>query len=148
MLYEFHRSENEKKPKSVHATYLLTGISGHTKPLPLSRNHLKDGEDEVMQSSPVVGSQPAQPETTETVAGPAITSVLLVPEEELEGKSFESGLGPDYANVFYRCKVPFPEGFIHFCIQRTADFNARLECVGRHWTDIIYFSWGRCLSAQ
>ncbi|KMQ45540.1 hypothetical protein A7D00_5397 [Trichophyton violaceum] len=56
MLYEFHRSENEKKPKSVHATYLLTGISGHTKPLPLSRNHLKDGEDEVMQSSPVVGN--------------------------------------------------------------------------------------------
>ncbi|EFE29921.1 uncharacterized protein ARB_03262 [Trichophyton benhamiae CBS 112371] len=109
MLYEFHRSENEKKPKSVHATYLLTGISGHIKPLPLSRNHLKDGEDEVMQSSPVVGSQPAQPETTETVAGPAITSVLLVPEEELEGKSFESGLGPDYANIFSRCKVPFPE---------------------------------------
>ncbi|EZF33712.1 hypothetical protein H109_02897 [Trichophyton interdigitale MR816] len=77
MLYEFHRSENEKKPKSVHATYLLAGVSRHVKPLPLSRNHLKDGEDEVMQSSPVVGSQPAQPETTEAVAGPAITSILL-----------------------------------------------------------------------
>ncbi|EFR04766.1 hypothetical protein MGYG_07773 [Nannizzia gypsea CBS 118893] len=84
MLYEFHRSENEKKPKSVHATYLLTGIFGCTKALPLAAGHLKDGEDEVMQSSPFMSSQPARPETTEAVDGPTITSVILVREEELE----------------------------------------------------------------
>ncbi|KAF3483315.1 uncharacterized protein GIQ15_02639 [Arthroderma uncinatum] len=83
MLYEFHRSENEKKPKSVHATYLLTGICGYTKPSPLKGNHLKDGEDEIMQSSPFMSSQAAQPEAVEAVDTPTVTFILLVREEEL-----------------------------------------------------------------
>ncbi|KAK2877209.1 hypothetical protein FQN49_001333 [Arthroderma sp. PD_2] len=84
MLYEFHRSENERKPKSVHATYLITGICGYIKPTPLNGNRLKkDGEDEVMQSSPFMSSQPAQPEAVEAEDTPTMTSIMLVREEEL-----------------------------------------------------------------
>ncbi|EEQ31056.1 conserved hypothetical protein [Microsporum canis CBS 113480] len=83
MLYEFHRSENEKKPNSVHATYLLTGISGYIKPSPLGEHRLKDGEDEVMQSSPFMSSQPAQPEVVAPVNTSTVTSIMLVREEQL-----------------------------------------------------------------
>lgn len=86
MLYEFRRLENAKKPKSVHATYLLTGIrgAGSAQNPPLNGAHSKDGEDDVMQSSPFVSSQ-AVPQDEPEDEGPRVTSVALLNEEELEG---------------------------------------------------------------
>ncbi|KAK2745408.1 hypothetical protein FQN57_003751 [Myotisia sp. PD_48] len=80
MLYEFHRSENAKKPESVNATYLITGIRRSSQPDATSRNHLKDGEDDVMQSSPT-GGKDNRPEFGSQKA--PITSIILVREQDL-----------------------------------------------------------------
>jgi DNA polymerase delta subunit 3 len=82
MLYEFHRKQNDKKPGSVHATYIITGTK-----IPAvaedSQNEDKDG-DSVMQSSPplpVPSSSAAIPEETETIT---MHTMMLVKEEHLE----------------------------------------------------------------
>jgi hypothetical protein len=80
MLFEFHKKQNAKKPKSVHATYLLTGkkhTSEHTNGI-----NGKDGDDMVMRSSPFMSSMP-EPEEPEE-APISKTSIVLVREEELE----------------------------------------------------------------
>ena len=85
MLYEFYSNQNAKKPKSVHATYVLTGKKQelqHTNGA-ISR----DGEDTVMQSSPpYVSSIPSSmPKPDEPAQVPVHkTSISLVREEELE----------------------------------------------------------------
>jgi DNA polymerase delta subunit 3 len=88
MLYEFHRHQNAKKPGTIHATYLLSG----TKPEeivpavnPIIKRDEKDGEDEVMQSSPFMSSSMAQPE--EDIGSISTVTVSLVREEDLESKS-------------------------------------------------------------
>ena len=83
MLFDFHRSENAKKPKSVNATYLITGIRKQPQGTALNGNHLKDGEDEVMQSSPFMSSQVEPQDDAED--SPSMTSVVLVREEDLPG---------------------------------------------------------------
>ncbi|KMP09082.1 hypothetical protein CIRG_08763 [Coccidioides immitis RMSCC 2394] len=82
MLYEFHRHENSKKPKSVNATYLLTGVLAKQNGRP-GRGTLRDGDDEIMQSSPFVSSQVAPDDASSEEEIP-VTSVLLVREDELE----------------------------------------------------------------
>ncbi|PVI04643.1 hypothetical protein DM02DRAFT_158708 [Periconia macrospinosa] len=80
MLYEFHRNQNAKKPRSIHATYLITGkkrTSEHTNGL-----NGKDGEDAVMQDSPFPSSLPGTQEPDEKPV--STTSIVLVREEELE----------------------------------------------------------------
>ena len=80
MLYEFHTKENAKKPKSVHATYLLTG----KKPTSELSNGAdgRDGDDSIMHSSPFMSSLPAREEPLEKPVPK--TSIVLVREEELE----------------------------------------------------------------
>ncbi|KAK2803098.1 hypothetical protein FQN51_003842 [Onygenales sp. PD_10] len=81
MLYEFHRVENSKKPRSVSATYLITGTQVPVQKRPLN-GHVKDGEDEVMQSSPFMSSQVAQQgDDVEDI--PPVTAITLVREEDL-----------------------------------------------------------------
>ena len=86
MLYEFHRKQNAKKPGTVHATYLITGIR-RLDPTPSQPNgiHNQDGEDTVMQSSPVFPSSsvPMQDETMEEEVK-LMRTILLVKEEDLE----------------------------------------------------------------
>ncbi|PGH23726.1 hypothetical protein AJ80_02154 [Polytolypa hystricis UAMH7299] len=82
MLYEFHRSENAKKPQSVNATYLITGIQKPQEKRPLKGHLARDGEDEVMQSSPFMSSQLVD-EDAEEEETHRVTSVLLVREENL-----------------------------------------------------------------
>ncbi|KAJ4301437.1 hypothetical protein N0V90_003529 [Kalmusia sp. IMI 367209] len=80
MLYEFHTKQTAKKPKSVHATYLLTGKkrpSEHT-----NGTNGRDRDDTVMRSSPFGSSMP-QPEEPATESVPK-TSIVLVREEELD----------------------------------------------------------------
>jgi hypothetical protein len=83
MLYEFHRLENSKKPNSVNATYIVTGIQEIQEKLPTNGNRSKDGDDEIMQSSPFMSSQILQQDESADI--PQITAVTLVREEELAG---------------------------------------------------------------
>jgi DNA polymerase delta subunit 3 len=79
MLYEFHTTHNAKKPKAVHATYILTGkksISKHQNGV-----NGRDGDDAVMRSSPPMSSMPDTAEEPVTK-----TSIVLVREEELESR--------------------------------------------------------------
>lgn len=85
MLYEFHRKQNAKKPGSVHATYLITGVrqpkvNAHTNGM----HSQEDGEDTVMQSSPLLPSSSApKPEEDAPEEPVSVRSVLLVREEHL-----------------------------------------------------------------
>jgi DNA polymerase delta subunit 3 len=110
MLFEFHQKQNAKKPQSVHATYLLTGITRAENATTTSKNETprKDGtvrtqddEDSIMQSSPFPSSFP-EPEPLPNVEfslndededadseedsdDVSTTTIMLVTEEELEG---------------------------------------------------------------
>ncbi|KAL2000546.1 hypothetical protein VTN02DRAFT_2933 [Thermoascus thermophilus] len=83
MLYEFHRTENAKKPQSVNATYIIIGVQ-HPPPKKPATNgtHAKDGDDEVMQSSPFLSSSmPQQDAADEPIR---TTSIILVREEDMD----------------------------------------------------------------
>lgn len=87
MLYDFHRAENAKKPKSVNATYFVIGTPEQTVRRPENGTHAPgdgDGDDEIMQSSPFTSSQAAQPDEAEQPT--TLTEVRLVREEELPGR--------------------------------------------------------------
>ena len=77
MLYEFHRSQNAKRPGAVHATYLVYGTKhaadGESKP-----QNGADDDVEMTSSAPEVDS------LAELV--PAFT-LSLIPEERLKGQS-------------------------------------------------------------
>jgi DNA polymerase delta subunit 3 len=95
MLYDFHHTQTAKKPGSVHATYLITGIlrSGQQAPSQAANGlPTQQDEDTPMESSPFPSSYP-EPEPALSLdsedAEPAEdpvhnTTVLLVREEELE----------------------------------------------------------------
>ncbi|KAK3709467.1 hypothetical protein LTR37_010840 [Vermiconidia calcicola] len=85
MLYEFHRKQNAKKAGTVHATYLITGTR-RVEAAPSQTNgvHSRDGEDTVMQSSPVLPSS-SMPRPEEAAEEPSfIRSIMLVKEEHLD----------------------------------------------------------------
>jgi DNA polymerase delta subunit 3 len=84
MLYEFHTKQNAKKPQSVHATYLLTGRKRTHEHTNGANGSARDGEDTVMQSSPFMSSLPEPEEPAEEPVPK--TSIVMVREEELEGK--------------------------------------------------------------
>jgi DNA polymerase delta subunit 3 len=70
-----------KKPQSVHATYLISGIQNPPEP-PATNGHAND-EDEIMQSSPYL---PSSMPNQEVVSDPVrIASVILARDEDLEG---------------------------------------------------------------
>lgn len=85
MLYDFHHGENSKKPNSVNATYLITGIQ--KSPTPTTNGAHANGddhEDDVMASSPYL---PSSMPNQDTAAGDIVTtSVILTREEDLEGR--------------------------------------------------------------
>lgn len=81
MLYDFHHHENSKKAKSVNATYLIIGIQREQEKPELNGQLAKDGEDDIMQSSPFMSSMPQQDEPEDK---PKTTSVTLVREEDLD----------------------------------------------------------------
>jgi DNA polymerase delta subunit 3 len=96
MLFEFHMKQNAKKPNSVHATYLVTGIPRKSA-RPNGINGLT-GEDTDMRSSPFISSMPepdesgdsdytseSDDETTAAPKGIKETQIILVREDELEG---------------------------------------------------------------
>ncbi|KAH7395191.1 DNA polymerase subunit Cdc27 [Phaeosphaeria sp. MPI-PUGE-AT-0046c] len=81
MLYEFHSTQNARKPNSIHATYLIAGRkrkSEHTNGL-----NARNGGDVDMRSSPFMSSMP-EPAEEEPVQEVKETTILLVREEELQ----------------------------------------------------------------
>ena len=97
ILYEFHAHENGKKPGSVQATYLLAGTKREEAKQVVTNGHVngvgKD-DDEPMPSSPPPFTssmlQSSQPEGDGEGLGRRtfpITSITLVREESLDGKS-------------------------------------------------------------
>ncbi|KAJ5195971.1 hypothetical protein N7449_006450 [Penicillium cf. viridicatum] len=80
ILFEFHRNENAKKPQTVHATYVISGIQKAPEPAPT--NGHADDEDEMMQSSPYLpSSMPNQDTALDSIR---TTSIVLAREEDLE----------------------------------------------------------------
>lgn len=85
MLYEFHRKQNAKKPGSVHATYLIAGtrkVVATT--IQTNGDHSQDGEDTVMQSSPVLPSSSAVQSDGMPEESTFIRTLTLVKQEHLE----------------------------------------------------------------
>ena len=81
MLYEFHRLENGKKPGTVHATYLISGTKRVEEP-EVATAPKKDGEDEYMQSSPLMNSSLSQAE--EGTGASSTLTITLTREENLD----------------------------------------------------------------
>lgn len=80
ILFEFHHNENAKKPQTVHATYVISGIQKAPEPAPT--NGHADDEDEMMQSSPYLpSSMPNQDTASDSIR---TTSIVLAREENLE----------------------------------------------------------------
>ena len=83
MLYYFHASQNEQKPGSVHATYLVSGVQS-TKAI-VNVSVAEVNEDLQMQSSPFMScSMPGQDVEEEASTAMVMT---LVEEQHLNGKS-------------------------------------------------------------
>lgn len=82
MLFDFHKSENEKKPNSVSATYLINGFQTPQK-IPTANGESNDGEDTVMRSSPYMSSMPQPDEKERSMR---TTSFVLAREEDLDGE--------------------------------------------------------------
>lgn len=84
MLYEFHRKQNAKKPGSIHATYLLTGIQKAQHGSQSQVEQSRDIQDVVMQSSPPIPGSSA-PEINESPTdNPPVRLMLVAKEEDLE----------------------------------------------------------------
>ncbi|KAI4672093.1 uncharacterized protein J4E78_000593 [Alternaria triticimaculans] len=104
MLFEFQKNQNARKPKSVHATYLVTGTPKRTvKPNGPPRQKREDAD---MRSSPFMSSMPereepedsdytsdSDDEDTPAPEGVKETKIVLVGEEDLEKtrSEFEDG---------------------------------------------------------
>ena len=91
MLFEFHRSQNAKKPNSLYATYLVSGTKSLASVSIISPVHPNgsvgkgDGEDQPMQSSPYMPSSAPQVDEEEDAGAVSVLSISLVREEDLEG---------------------------------------------------------------
>lgn len=83
MLFDFHRSQNAKKPGTIHATYLISGTKRKEDQIATNGASTQDGEDDYMQSSPFMGSSMPQADSGTGESG--VFSITLVKEEELEG---------------------------------------------------------------
>jgi len=77
MLYDFHKTQNAKRPGAVHATYLVYGARKHVKSTP------QNGADEDVE---MTGSEE---ETVRTSGVPTLT-LAVIAEEQLKGESYPS----------------------------------------------------------
>jgi hypothetical protein len=115
MLFEFHQKQNAKKPKSVHATYLITGTKRAVEHA--NGTNGRGGEDVSMRSSPFMSSMPEPEEPADEPI--KRTHVVLVREEELEsaydrGKQWFTFQGADFHD---RNSRGIPNGGINSYIQ-------------------------------
>ncbi|KAL8942289.1 MAG: hypothetical protein Q9216_001762 [Gyalolechia sp. 2 TL-2023] len=85
MLSHFYQQQNTKKPGSVCAVYILSGVLAPMSPTISAPIPTRDGEDVFMQSSSLISSSMAQREDEEEPE--AVRSIVMCREEDLEGKS-------------------------------------------------------------
>jgi DNA polymerase delta subunit 3 len=91
MLFDFHAHENAKRPGSVHATYLLSGIKKIKEKQSLSngQNGLQHDDEPVPSSPPPFTSSMLQSSQKngddDDVEVSSIQTITLVREESLEG---------------------------------------------------------------
>ena len=83
MLYDFHARQNAKKPGSIHATYLVSGVQS-TKAI-VNSSVAEVNEDVYMQSSPFMTSSMPRQDVKEEAITVKVTT--LVQEQHLNGKS-------------------------------------------------------------
>jgi DNA polymerase delta subunit 3 len=114
MLFDFHQTQNAKKPNSVHATYLIAGRRRTTEDANgTNATNGRDGGDVDMRSSPIMSSMPQttdddgddDDETEEPVKE---TTILLVREEELQGASRSKSMRA-CADCFVGTRAQFDE---------------------------------------
>ncbi|MCJ1437151.1 hypothetical protein MMC27_006536 [Xylographa pallens] len=79
MLYDFHARQNAKKPGSIHATYLVSGVQS-TKAI-VNSNVTEVNEDVHMQSSPFMGSSMPRRDVEEEAS--TVKVMTLVQEQHL-----------------------------------------------------------------
>jgi DNA polymerase delta subunit 3 len=84
MLFEFHQTQNAKKPNSIHATYLISGTKQSDEGTASTNGRI--GEDVSMRSSPFMSSMPEKEQDDEEQPVRK-TTLSLVREEELESES-------------------------------------------------------------
>lgn len=84
MLYDFHRQQNARRAGSVHATYLLSGVTSMQRTSDAGGNGRAEGGDVQMQSSPFMSSSTPHQDEEENVH--LVKVVTLVREEHLEGQ--------------------------------------------------------------
>jgi DNA polymerase delta subunit 3 len=102
MLYDFYTTQNAKTPKSVHATYLLTGRKRAVENT--NGTNGRYDEDTVMQSSPFMSSMP-EPQPQQPVEEPVKeTSVVLVREEDLKCTHTSTSVG--VGGLIVRVQLP------------------------------------------
>lgn len=85
MLFDFHQKQNAKKAKSIHATYLISGIMRSADETNGTNGRMN--EDYSMRSSPFMSSMPEQEEESDEEEPVKQTTLLLVREEELASES-------------------------------------------------------------
>ncbi|KAL4807571.1 DNA polymerase subunit Cdc27 [Aspergillus unguis] len=91
MLYDFHRNENAKRPSSINATYVVTGIPKPAEPATNgAANGSGDNDDSITPSGPYISSSmPNQEDSDNQIP---VSTVLLAREEDLEGKLLREDL--------------------------------------------------------
>jgi DNA polymerase delta subunit 3 len=99
MLFDFHRLENAKKPKSVHATYVVVGTPNEGELQPTNGMHSTDADgDQSMPSSSFLPSSQVEDPVP-------ITSIMLVREEDLAGRFYFLNLNLSVASVIWPSKL-------------------------------------------
>jgi DNA polymerase delta subunit 3 len=71
MLYDFHKTQNDRRPGAVHATYLVHGAKKAT-------GHLKGGDGDVDMAY-------SSPDNESIAEGMPVLTLSLVPEDQLNG---------------------------------------------------------------
>lgn len=86
MLYDFHQTQNARRPSSVHATYLLSGVRMPIALASVTNGSHKDGDDMPMADASGPGAMSSSmPEHEEQVAEIVpVTTITLVAEAALE----------------------------------------------------------------
>ncbi len=84
MLLDFHNQQTTKKPGSVHAMYLISGVQVVKSLSDLNMiSNDQHADDTPMQSSPFMSSSMPQQEEEEEMT-PMLKVITLVREEQLE----------------------------------------------------------------
>jgi hypothetical protein len=85
MLYEFHRQQNAKKPGSVHATYLLSGLRKRAPPPAAVNDDKSDAKNDIdmdISFSSLPDNSQANPDSADEQI--VTRSIVLAREEDLE----------------------------------------------------------------